>query len=457
MEKPGNEKSRGRYAGLLRAGAALLLALSSVPSLGALSVSVDSGPVEARPGSNFTLTVTAYGAELADTSLVYGSVPEGLTLVGSRKEAARLAPKDGQTLTALASVVFTLTLRANVPGTWELGPFEIRSGGETYRAAAASFIVRGDPYGDDPDAAVAWAVEGSGTIRAGRARTIALTGPAALLGATVSCPAPENAILEPLPAGDPGTGGRVILARYRWTPLESGEQGLPRAVVSGLPGGRSLASAEASVRVSGAAPGGNGEASYPELDSAFTPVAPDSSAETAAGTGAGAEAVARLVGLRASEYRSFFPAAIRAQRLALEGEMGLEDTLPVPPAAWKFPAVFGAAIFLALAFLFSLLASRIRLLSGMALALGIGAFSLAFFAVSLYIRDSRPAGVADGGPLYNVPDPGSRTLETLPDGTSLLELRVAGGWVYGESAGGARGWIPASRFHLYTATETESE
>lgn len=456
MEKSGKRqygKPSGRLLNRLKAAVALLFA---APALSALSVGIDVSGAEVEPGNEVVLTVTAYNAALGDTTFDYGTLPEGFTLSSSKKESARLNPPEGLGSVAVPSVIFTLVLRARERGVWNIGPLIVKSGTEGFNGDAVTLTVPGDPLGANPDTAIRWALKGSGTLRTGSERTLALLGPPAAVGADISCPAPENALLEPLgtpldAAVSPETG-LSVLALFRWTPLAAGEIQLPTATVSGLPGGRSLSSEAASLRVYPAALTASPESVSPGLISAFTevPEADSGKADTLPAA-ASEDLAAELASLRSAEYRSFFPGKLRAKRLALEREAGLGETLPVPPAAWKLPAVLGSVSVLALALFFSLLSSRFRLFGGAGLAAGFLSAALAFFAVSLYIRDNHPAGVASSGPLYNVPEYGSRALETISGGTALFALRNAGGWVYAENADGARGWIPEERFHPYTA------
>ncbi len=464
MEKPG-KRQRGKHSGgLLRARApslaAFLLFLAS--PLAAISVSVEVSGSVIEVGSEVTVLVTAYGATLGETSLDYGTLPAGFELSGGKKEAARLAPPERNNGEAMPSVVFTVTFRAVTPGVWDIGPFVLRAGNEGFNGGTVNLTVPGTVTGIDGGQELRWAMQGDGVPRAGSGRTIALMGPKIALSADILCPAPENALLEPMEApagGGAGTeGGLVTLASYRWTPLVAGDVALPSAQVSGLPGGMSLFSVPASVTVYPAVAQDGAKSVLPGLAKAFSASGPSRSAQAVSDTAHDtALLVERLARLRSEEYRSLFPGKTRAERLTLERDSGLGETLPVPPAAWKLPAVLGSAIFLALALFFSLLSSKIPLFGGAGLAAGFLAIALAFFAVSLYIRDTHPAGVAEGGPLYNVPEYGSRTLESIPDGTALFGLREAGDWAYVEGVDGARGWIPRERFRPYSGPTDSTE
>jgi len=463
MEKPGNRANGIRLARLLnfRPLALSIAFLALAVPLWSLSVSIDASAGEINPGEELTLTVVAYGAKAGETSLDYGSLPAGVSLVESRRESALLFPPEGRSTGATQSAVFTLILRGTLGGLWDIGPFVVTSGSEAVRYAALSLRVLGPLPGESGDESIRWAFGGSGPFRVGVPRTIALTAPESIQVLAVSCPTPENAILEPLPTGSgivsDGTDTRLTVARFRWTPLAEGEQALPTATVSIVPDGIPLISSPETVYVLAAPLTAGRETVSPALASAFTEVPPPQGSADAAPSVDGAASVSELRRLRAAEYRALFPSTIRAERLAAELALGLDNTLPVPAAAWKPPLVLGSALALILAFSLFLFSSRIRAMKSLSLAAAIGALALAFFAVSLYIRDSRPAGVVDGGALYNVPEYGSRALETLPDGTALRRLREAGGWIYVEGVGGARGWIPATRFHGYTDTDNGSE
>lgn len=464
MEKPGRHELVRRDAGLLSPSPLALLACFAlaIPAQ-ALSGSLDVSARETIVGGLVTVTVTAYDAPAAETSIDVGSFPDGFVLVQSSKSSDRLVPRDRPLEDAVPSVVFMYEFSARRVGAWPIGPFTVRFGTEGLHFDAFLLSVRSDS--GDGSFTLNWKIRGQARARVGEPIILSLMASPAALGGTVDCPAPENALLErqgvPLdggvsevsPPGEPGET-QVELARYLWTPLSAGEIALPVASVTTGSGSVSV-TRNASVTVLLAVANRATDAVDPALASAFE--APEAPAIPDGQDAADGEAIQSLLRLRSEEYRSLFPFRARAQRIAAERELGIENALSVPPAAWKLPSVLGSAVFLIVAFLLSLPAARKRVRAAFALCALICAALLAFFAVSLYIRDSRPAGVVEAGPMLNVPEADSRSLQILPAGVALRALRETGDWIYAESAGGERGWIPVSRFHRYTGHQAISE
>lgn len=436
MEKPGNHRRGGVGARLLALG---FLALGG--TLSALTGSVDISPRDTEIGAAVRVTIIAYGAAAADTSLVSGSEPEGLSLAESRKSQARLSGSGGKPENA---VVFTLSYAAQKAGVWPLGPFEVRAGEESLRFGDLSVTVRDPRASSIP---LRWVLPGA-SFRVGESRDLSLYGPLEALKAPLSCAPPENALLEFLSAGkgDPLEDGFTELARYRWTPLSVGEVALPQASVSLSSG--VLITEPATVFVGRPLVSAGDSPVAEALRDAF--MAPEEAHEDAGPPAVPADTVERLRRLRSAEYRSFFPSSIRSKRLALEASLGMGESLRVPPAAWKLPSVLAAALALMLSLIFMVLSSRRALFGPLAFLGAAAVLGLAFFALSLYIRDTPNAGVVDPGPLYNVPETGSRAVETLSGGEAFRVLRVSSDWIYAEDGAGKRGWIQSERFHPYT-------
>lgn len=464
MEKSGIGKRGKRDGGLLngrRLSAACTLFLLCLP-LASLPVSLETSAAEVAVDGEITLNLKVFGAALSDTSFDFGMLPRGFSLAGSKKESARLENPDEPQAGPQSAVVFTLILRADVPGIWDIGPFSVKTGNEGYNLGAVPLRILGTPPEERSAHSLQWAIGGSGEIRAGDERLITLMGPRGALGGDILCPAPENALLEALPLPSEPAGlddaSPAALARFRWTPLSPGEQRLPSASVTIARDGSSLESVPAAVQVLPALENHRSAGDSPEISLAFS-AQPEAKTPTGSDSGDAKKPdfVERLTALRAAEYRALFPGKITKERQALEREAGLRDTLPVPRSAWKLPSVLGSVLSVALALFLSLVFGRRKPARNLGIAAAIAGLALAFFAVSLYIRDNRPAGIALSGPLYNVPEYGSRTLELVQEGTAFLVLREAGGWVYAESPAGVRGWIPEDRFRLYAGAFNESE
>ena len=183
---------------------------------------------------------------------------------------------------------------------------------------------------------------------------------------SVSCPAPENALLEDLPssnlAGKLVTGTDehpVPIASWQWTPLSPGSQPLPRATLTynGSDGtSRTLVSPPFEIVVANVAQVQQKKTIPGSVSRAFA-----SSSGTVGAGGSGSfdppcvrqkkqnrqtdsSSAETLASLRHAEYTSLFPRSVRLQRLALERKLDLGSTLSVPPAAWKPVAVIGAVL-----------------------------------------------------------------------------------------------------------------
>jgi hypothetical protein len=311
---------------------------------------------------------------------------------------------------------------------------------------------------------------------------IALEGFFSGTAGAVSCDAPENALLEKVPLGaDPHPGsapGWVVLAEYRWTPLVSGLQPLPVARVElsaqGKPG-NTLVSQDLSVTVFQSAsakqentepraPGKAFAVSSGDQGSSQNPKknrGADPSASAPPALPAGLAGIpwrkgnyARILrSLRNAEYIHLFPGRFRAYRQTAEAALGLEKTFPVPPAAWKPVGVIGCVIFLFSGLFLKLSgAGRPVLRTPGNAAITLSLF-LALFAVFVYTRDLKPAGVVTGGQLLHVPESNSTVVENLPEGSTVQVLRRGGSWLYILSDTGRTGWLEATQVLEYTTTE----
>lgn len=471
MEKPGRRGASIEGSRLLILALILLLPARAAFAFGA-DLRVSSYDVV--EGENVRVEIVVQGASPSETAVEVKSTPESFIAGASSKERS----------SADATSV-SFEWKATEPGTWPLGPFEIRVKGETILLPPAYITVSPNRSTGDY-AALRWVVlDGEGATQVSEAQVSARTGAptrivleAYVTGkiGSVSCPAPENALLEArlfrqdtLQGSEPGWKPVGV---WDWTPLAAGKQELPRATIEYEDAGgaqKRIASESRSIPVARATVRSRGSQIPRALRGAFTPdpeTGDGASSPTRSGLGAkGAntggdgerENAERLRTLRRAEYRSLFPQRVRAERLALEESFGLGETFDVPPAAWKPFAVIGAVVSSLLALALRLMGSSgsnpKRLLTRLSVVAFAFALSLAIFAVSLYTRDIQTAGVCLGVELLHVPETSSTVVERLRGGTPLRVRRVAGDWLYVETPASLSGWIPSESFLEYTATE----
>jgi len=458
MEKPGRRRANIEGSRLLILALTLLLPARALFAFGA-DVRVSSFDVV--EGETVRVEIAVHGASPSDTAVEVKAVPDSFIAGASSKERAPLDT---------TSVVSEW--KATERGTWPLGPFEVRVKGETILLPPVYITVSPSRAKGDI-AALRWALPGDqSAARTGAATRIVLE--ASLSGkiGTVSCPAPENALLEArlfrpdsVEGSEPGW---TPVGVWDWTPLADGVQELPRATLEyeDTSGAQKRISSETrSVSVSRASKRERGSQIPRSLRGAFSPDPRSavSSVDPSVGAAKGSNAddereiAERLRSLRRAEYRSLFPNRVRADRLALEEELALAETFDVPPAAWKPFAVIGAVVCVLLSFALRLVGSSgsspKRFLSRLSIVAFACALSLAIFAVSLYTRDIKTAGVSLGVELLHVPETSSTVVERLRGGTPLRVRRVAGEWLYVETPASLTGWIPSESFLEYTATE----
>ncbi|HNY21124.1 MAG TPA: SH3 domain-containing protein [Treponemataceae bacterium] len=467
MEKSGRRRTNIKGSRLLILALALLL-----PARAAFAFDADIrvSSYDVVEGETVRVEIVVRGASPAETAVEVQAIPDSFVAGASSKERASVDA------TSVAH-----EWKATERGTWPLGPFEVRVKGEAITLPPA-YITVSPSRAKGEYAALRWVVpvdDGNGQVIAARTgvptRIVLEASLSGKIG-SVSCPAPENALLEArlfrqdsVKGSEPGW---IPVGVWDWTPLADGTQELPRATLeyadsSGAQ--KRITSESRSIAVSRASTRSRGSQIPRSLRGAFSPDprAEGSDASSASrgnggeGAGAGTEAerenAERLRSLRRAEYRSLFPQRVRAERLALEEELGLGETFDVPPAAWKPFAVIGAVVFVLLALVLRLMGSSgsnpKRFLTRLSIVAFACALSLAIFAVSLYTRDVKTAGVSLGVELLHVPETSSTVVERLRGGTPLRVRRVAGEWLYVETPSSLSGWIPSEAFLEYTVTE----
>jgi hypothetical protein len=474
------EKSdrRGKRQDRCRLLSILLFSAFALAGLPALEADLSLSSFEITAGNPVTLTVTVRGSDPAVTSLEFPDLPSSFTETSRRKELVRSSsPLHAQTADATRISIEWIPAES---GSFALGPFTVRTDRDSVTLPQVFLSVKQAPLA--AYAALRWRVPAV-IPETGEPLRIFLEASFSGEPRAVRCPAPENALLTGIPLDRiPDQGqepGWRLVAAYNWVPLEGGEQQLPRAVLDcALAGGgtRTLVSEPRAVLVSvkpalpqqnpvprslrdafGSPPGDSGKPPVSALPAPATGLSagmrlPPGWKEGDWRKGSYASI---LRDLRQAEYDSLFPSSVRSSRLAFEADLGLEDSIPVPPAAWKPVAVIGSVLLLCAAALLRLAGLRIPFLRVVASALLVPALLLALFAVSVYTRDRIPSGGSTGGDVLHVPEAGATVVDALREGVAVHIEKRAGDWLYVGLPSGLHGWVQADSVLDYTAQEHE--
>lgn len=467
MEKPGKRLASRRIRRLLISALSLFALVPA--SLFAVDVDIFVSSFELETLRTLRIEFTVLDASPSDVSLTEIGLPESFTPVSGQKERRM---KDSTPAT-----VISREWVPTVPGNFSLGPFLVTVRDETVTIPQVYITVTEPPVPEK--ATLRWRVDG-GDAGTGRPLRITLEGVFSGTAGAISCPAPENALLEAVPVPGIGSGSLtgtgdspVVLASWNWTPLVPGWQDLPRATFTYTAADGNeyvIASASEGIAVSRESASGVRKTVPGSVSRAFSGPGRDSSdsdqkdrngQENANGQvdrtdpeasggidGGNAETIAAL---RHREYTAFFSRGDRLKRLALEEKLELGETLPVPHAAWKPFSVIGAVLVFSLAFVLRIAGFRSRLVKHVSVALFFCSALLVILAVSVYTRDPGPAGVLKGCDLFHVPEPGSSVVDSLPEGTAVIIGRRAGDWVYVRTVSDLDGWVPSDAIIEYTA------
>ena len=458
MEKSGRRHQGFFCRGLLSAAlVALFLACGSVPALFAVDVNLFVSTFELETSQTLHVEFSVRDIDPADVTLAESGVPDSFSLVAGQKERR---VRDGHVET-----VVSRDWVPSVTGNFSLGPFSVTAKGENVTLPPVYVTVTAPKV--SARSSVYWTVA-DGQAGTGRPLRITLQGVFSGTVRSVSCPAPENALLEAVLSQNPsgklfsGTDDHPVpIASWLWTPLGSGSQSLPRATFSYAgtdgtlrtlvtPPVEIVVARESHVQPKKAIPGSVSRAfasTGPGPAAAGGSVAADKKAKAVPVTASVAETLAVL---RHAEYVSFFPREARIKRLALEQKLELSRTLPVPPAAWKPVLVIGAVLAFSAAFLLRLSGVFRKIARPVSASLFVLSFLLAILSVYVYTRDPGPAGVLRACELYHVPEAGSSVVDSLPEGTAVTIGRRADGWAYIRTVSDLDGWVPAASIIEYT-------
>ena len=470
------EKRDGRFI-ITRYGRLLILLcilLASALPLAAVDVGVFISSYEIAAGESLTMEFTIPDTDPADASLSPSGIPESFIGVSSRKERRQIAdalfPGGMRPVTVICQ-----EWTASQAGSFSLGPFSVKAGDETITLPQV-YITVTSKESLDPSA-LRWVM---GDALSGTGRSSRLTLEAQFSGTvrSISCPAPENALLEEVNSAASGKSssdlsegsesGWVRIATYNWTPLSSGLQNLPVAVFIYADERGSDRKLSSPVRATSVVrlPVAVASTSVPgSVARAFT-ASSGSSESDRTGTSGKSSSSGRLVFpaeckgipweaghyadilaiLRHAEYTRLFPREYRISRLAAEERLGLEDSLDVPPAAWKPWGVFGAVILFTLAFLLKISGWKPKLFRRFIYLLFFTSGLLVIFAVYVYTRSPGMACVSRGSDLLHVPEGDSTVVDRIPEGAALLIKRRVGNWAYVETPSSFRDGFPPTLF-----------
>jgi hypothetical protein len=460
MEKSGRHGLTRKNRRLLIAVACLLLAAVSAYSFEA-DIRVSS--YDLRVGDTLRVEIVVRDAQPATTSATPLNVPSSFIPGASSKEKRIVEDANDVFGTHVELTVIAAEWKVTESGAWAIGPFTITSRNESLELPPVYVTVTLPGGAKDSPAALRWVVP-EGPIRTGKAVHIVLEGQFPGKKTAVSCPAPENALLEShffAPGSvQPSAPGWTVVAIWAWTPLGEGMESLPRAVLeytTATGAVRSVSSEPLSVQVARGSVSSQRSAIPKSLKAIFADTGSGSVPAPRVAKEKDLETAARLHDLRRLEYTTLFPRSQRLARQAMEDELGISETFPVPPAAWKPLAVIGSVLSAFLALILRLVASSpvpVRsLFRRLSVPVAIVSLLLAIFAVTLYTQDLKTAGVVTGADLLHVPEANSTLIENLRSGTPVRVIRQAGDWLFVETPSSIDGWIPSGSFLDYTTME----
>ncbi|HPO02528.1 MAG TPA: SH3 domain-containing protein [Treponemataceae bacterium] len=435
------EARAGKSAAKFCSGLLILGFLASFGTLHSLEVDVFVSSFELSTGQTLKIEFSVLDQEPSGLEMSWGLIPDSFVEIGARKE------RRGR------DTVFLKEWVSREEGSFSLGPFVVS--GESEDLELPPIYIVSIPDETDSPARMRWrSLDASFSV--GKPSVLVLEAIHAGVLRSVDCPAPENAIISRLDEADfSGIGEEPwrIVGVWSWTPLHPGSQNAPLAVASWeTSDGKSvsLISDSAIFTAARPAPDKKDERVSTEILKGFASVPTREEQIIDRGN---PEDIDRLIELRRAEHESLFPAPIRKERLALEKKLSLRDSLPVPPAAWKGPAVFCSALLVFLSFCLRLIAVRRRIFIHFFHAGILVAAGLAFFAGYLYTADRRESAVALSSRLLQVPEQSSSLIDSIPPGTAVRVIASSGTWAQVETAGKIRGWITLSELAFYTRME----
>ena len=523
MEKNGRNSHGNARAGLLKSGAwrirafllACFLLFCAFAPFAAETEMMLSGPPFVA-GEAFAVSFAFYGASPdavfwegeGDTASGYGymeeAFPPSFSLEAVRKSSAAMPQQGVFASSGSRAAVIAIEIIPKEAGEFDIGPFLFRAGSErvTFAPVHISVAAPASQAGGQSSGELRlfWLVQerqGGGlvppseafSLEAGQGALIVLMSPSHAEG-SVSCPAPENALLESasvnpleidslLPFGLPS--GYSPAAAYIWTPLFHGRQSLPQAAFSPAGGGAASFSEEAEAVI--AAP--QIEQSLPpeqglpaatalppeppapllEKPAAFSPRAADSRFEASLANAAsslwdeGQQARAAVI-LRSAENAFPFRKRIAEMRSAADEALDVEGKSVGALERLLFFAPFVLILLVLILFAALFISWAAPSKKGgksdpsfggkkLIISCAVLAALAAGGALCASLSGGMEEAAASGGFLRRVPDGEAAAVALVKPGAPLkIESRTAS-WLYVKTLSGEAGWYPSSEIIVY--------
>lgn len=274
----------------------------------------------------------------------------------------------------------------------------------------------------------------------------------------IECPASENAALAPLSpeelsvlavgaASLPVAAFETyILDAFRWIPLQTGMQNLPRAQIAFAAGGSAVSNPGAyfidplSAAASGLAvqkaleDGVSTSAAFAAALQEPSPAASDLSAQDIA-------AAKKIAEYRLEELYALFPFAARRERKKLEASLGGVPSLPLYPYILGIAAAAVTVLLAAGAGWHGLCKKKRLMLLFAALMLCCGSGAVGLFARALQAQAVCVAP-QDAAVVRRIPESTGSIVHRLAVGEAVLIVRKTAAWYYVKTSGGISGWVP---------------
>ena len=298
----------------------------------------------------------------------------------------------------------------------------------------------------------------------------------------IDCPAVENAVLQPLPlkdvlssaeqpfdkAGllpsDSETDARLhtaiispaasdekyTLALFRWIPLQTGMQPLPKAHVF-FATETSAASTHTVYYVSPPEAARTAESSIADQFSSAAFAEPLLEYGTSDALNQEETAAAKKIAeYRNKELFSFFPFTVRRERKKQEAALGIVRPLPVYSRIFRLAPLALTVLSAAGALWYRLHNKRRLMLLPIVLTLGCGSVTVMLFRHAL-----QPQGVCiahnNDAAVRRIPDTSGSTVHKLTIGESVFIVRKTAQWYYIKTVDGISGWVPQQSLMPYVS------
>lgn len=509
MEKIGGHSQRKPCAGLLSKAAqlrSLCLALSllfcAFPLFAAKTeMIISESPFVA--GERLTLSFLFYGTSPSAVSFageggnIEKSFPPSFLVESVKKSIATPSRQGGFATVKARTALVAIEVIPTEAGEFSIGPFNFIAGRERVSFPVTRILVEGAPYSQQgAPLRLFWLVQErqgeklvapaqAARLEAGRETLIVLMAPTTAKG-SVSCPAPENALLETAGVNSlelttllppVATGGYSPAASYIWTPLFAGRQALPKAAFSSAEGGAVSFSEDAEVAVAAVrvdkSTQSEQEAAAPSLQPDSSPKKPDellvrgtdsrfvaNIANAASAFWDEGQHVKAAVILRAAENAFPFRKRIAEMRSASDKALMVEGkSAGVLDLALLFApfmlVLLDLILFVALFISWATSGKKGKKpklsFGGKKLIIACALFSAIAAGCALYGHFSGGVeeAAATGGLLRRVPDAEAAVVVALKPAAPLKIERRTQSWLYVKTPSGEAGWYPYSEIIVY--------